>query len=65
MASLHFTCDNGATAFLNGKKVATNPDWQEPTTRDLTDLVKVGRNELIFKATNEGEIAGFVAKRPW
>lgn len=62
MANLTFTCDNGATAFLNGKKVASNPDWKEPTTRDLTDLVKVGENELTFKATNKGGAAGFVAK---
>ncbi len=62
MASLIFTCDNGATAFLNGKKVATNPDWMMPSTRDLTDLVKVGENELSFMATNQGGAAGFVAK---
>jgi putative heme-binding domain-containing protein len=62
MARLLFTCDNGATAFLNGKEVASNPDWMEPTTRDLTDLVKVGNNELTFRATNKGGAAGFVAK---
>lgn len=62
MASLVFTCDNGSTAFLNGKKVATNPDWMEPATCDLTDSVKVGQNELTFKATNKGGAAGFVAK---
>ena len=61
MAKLLFTCDNGATAFLNGKKILTNPDWQQPSSRDITDLVKPGANELTFKAKNEGGAAGFIA----
>jgi putative heme-binding domain-containing protein len=61
MAKLLFTCDNGATAFLNGKKILTNPDWQQPSSRDITDLVKPGTNELTFKAKNEGGSAGFIA----
>ena len=62
MAKLEFTCDNGAVALLNGKKVATNPDWQKATGRDLTDLVKVGSNVLIIKGKNEGGAAGLVAR---
>ena len=61
MAKLLFTCDNGATAFLNGKKILTNPDWKEPSSRDITDLVKPGTNEFIFQAKNEGGAAGFIA----
>jgi hypothetical protein len=26
-AQLNFTCDNGATAYLNGVQVAKNSDW--------------------------------------
>ena len=62
MAKLEFTCDNGAVALLNGKKVATNPDWQKATQRDLTDMVKVGRNVLTIKGKNEGGAAGLVAR---
>ena len=60
-AKLLFTCDNGSTAYLNGTKVADNPDWAEPTKADLGKLLKVGENELRFEAKNEGNIAGFVA----
>ena len=49
-------------ALLNGKKVATNPDWQKATQRDLTDMVKVGRNVLTIKGKNEGGAAGLVAR---
>lgn len=62
MVKLEFTCDNGAVALLNDKKVATNPDWQKATQRDLTDMVKVGRNVLTIKGKNEGGAAGLVAR---
>jgi len=62
MVKLEFTCDNGSVAFLNGKRVATNQDWQKATQRDLTDLVKVGKNVLTIKGKNEGGTAGLVAR---
>ncbi|MDB4537168.1 heme-binding protein, partial [Akkermansiaceae bacterium] len=62
MAKLEFTCDNGSVALLNGKRVATNQDWQQSTQRDLTDLVKVGKNILTIKGKNEGGAAGMVAR---
>lgn len=62
IAKLEFTCDNGATAYLNGKKVMVNPDWQQPSSIDLTDELKIGRNMLIFEATNKGGTAGFIAR---
>lgn len=62
IAKLEFTCDNGATAFLNGKKVMVNPDWQQPSSIDLTDDLKIGTNILKFDATNKGGTAGFVAR---
>lgn len=59
-AILTFTCDNGATAFLNGIKILENPDWQQPSKRDITDHVKIGANELTFEAKNAGGPAGLV-----
>ncbi len=59
-AQLLFTCDNGATAYLNGTKVAENPDWTSPTKADLSKLLKAGDNELRFDARNEGSVAGLV-----
>ncbi|HYF36564.1 MAG TPA: heme-binding protein, partial [Prosthecobacter sp.] len=61
-ASLLFTCDNGAVARLNGKAVAENPDWQQPTKADLAKHLKPGANEIIFDATNKGGSAAFIAK---
>lgn len=60
-AQLSFTCDNGAVAYLNGTRIAENPDWGQPTKVDLEKLLKRGENELRFEARNEGAMAGFVA----
>ena len=60
-AKLQFTCDNGSTAYLNGTKVAENPDWGQPTKTDVGKFLKAGDNELRFEAKNEGTTAGFVA----
>ncbi len=60
-AVLRVTCDNGATVFLNGEPVLTNPDWQRPTQADVTRKLRKGRNELRAEATNKGSAAGFLA----
>jgi len=60
-ARLNFTCDNGATAFVNGNKVAENTDWDKPTKAKLNDLLKPGENEIRFDANNSGNVAGLVA----
>jgi putative heme-binding domain-containing protein len=63
LATLELTCDNGATASLNGKKVLTNADWQEPSKADLSQVIKRGEsNELIVNATNKGGTAALVAR---
>tara|TARA_B110000881_G_scaffold74391_1_gene64694 strand:+ start:4289 stop:7159 length:2871 start_codon:yes stop_codon:yes gene_type:complete len=62
MVKLEVTCDNGATAFLNGQKILKNPDWQKPSSRDITDLVKPGANRLTFEAKNQGGAAAFIAR---
>jgi putative heme-binding domain-containing protein len=59
-ASLSFTCDNGATAVLNGAKVAENKDWQYPVKIDVTRMVKTGANELRFDARNIDGVAALV-----
>ena len=60
-ARLEFTCDNGASAYLNGAKVGENADWNRPTTVNLRKLLKAGENNLQFDARNEGGTAGFLA----
>lgn len=62
-ATLQLTCDNGATALLNGKEVLKNPDWQEPSTADVSKIIKPGEtNEIIVNASNQGGIAALVAR---
>src|SRR5436190_17577447 len=51
-ATLSLTCDNGATALLNGAQVARNPDWMDPTKADVTKWIKTGENELRIEAKN-------------
>ncbi len=58
---LMFTCDNGATAFVNGKKVAENTDWSDPNKEKVTDYLHPGENEIRFDAKNSGPVAGLIA----
>ena len=60
-AELNFTCDNGATALINGKKVLENPDWMFPTKGDVTAALHPGQNEILFEARNKGGSAAIVA----
>lgn len=60
-ATLQITCDNGATALLNGTKVAENPDWMEPAKADVTKNLRAGENELHVDARNQGGVAALVA----
>lgn len=60
-ATLKFTCDNGAKAFLNGKHAGDNPDWQKPTLVDVKKLLQAGRNEIRIEAQNQGGSAALVA----
>jgi|UniRef100_UPI003783D70D putative heme-binding domain-containing protein len=63
LATLELTCDNGAVASLNGKRVLTNADWQEPVKADVTKDIKLGEsNEIIVNATNKGGTAALVAR---
>jgi putative heme-binding domain-containing protein len=61
-ATLSVSCDNGADAFLNGKKIFTNPDWMEATKADVKAAIKAGENELRFDARNQGGTAALIAK---
>ncbi len=62
-ATLELTCDNGADALINGKKVLTNPDWQEPSKVDISKDIKRGeKNEIVVHARNKGGIAAMIAR---
>ena len=59
-AALVFTCDNGATAFVNGAKVGENPDWMNATKAGVAKNLKAGENELRFDARNADGVAALV-----
>ena len=59
-AALAFACDNGATAFVNGVKVAENPDWMQATKAGVAKNLKTGENELRFDARNADGVAALV-----
>lgn len=62
-ATLELTCDNGADAFLNGQKVLTNPDWQEPSKADISKVIMRGeKNEIVVHARNKGGVAALIAR---
>jgi putative heme-binding domain-containing protein len=60
-ATLKLTCDNGATAMLNGQKVIENRDWNQPETADVTKNLHAGQNELLVDARNNEGAAALVA----
>ena len=62
-AKLYFTCDNGATVWINGKLAGKNTDWMNPVMLgDARDLLQRGDNQIAVEATNRGGPAAFVFK---
>lgn len=60
-ATLALSCDNGAVAQINGKKVLVNPDWNQPVHGDVTKNLKSGENELLIEGHNNEGAAALVA----
>jgi putative heme-binding domain-containing protein len=57
-ATLTVTCDNSATAKLNGQAVLENRDWNAPERVDVAKKLKPGANELVIEGrNNEGSAA--------
>lgn len=61
-ARLRASCDNSMTIYINGKKVATSDDWQQPVDLDVKEHLKAGENLIEAEISNTGGIAGFVAR---
>ena len=61
-AKLTITCDNGFTAFVNGKKIASGSNWANRHEVDITKHLRNGDNVLAVEASNEGATAGLVAR---
>ena len=59
-AIIKTTCDNSLTLFVNGKKIGNVKDWQQPLAIDVAQHLKKGKNDILVRAANEGDIGGFI-----
>lgn len=59
-AIIKTTCDNSLNLHINGKKIGNVKDWQQPLAIDVAKFLKKGKNEILVKAANEGDIGGFI-----
>jgi hypothetical protein len=46
------TCDNEYTLFVNGKRLATDGNWETVEAIGLADVLKAGDNEIVVVARN-------------
>ncbi len=60
-ATLTVTCDNSATAKLNGEPLLENRDWNAPERVDVAKKLRVGANELVIEGRNHDGIAALLA----
>ncbi|MEP6668807.1 MAG: c-type cytochrome [Chthoniobacter sp.] len=60
-ATLALTCDNAATATLNGQKVLENPDWDQPSRAEVAKSLHPGENELVIEGRNNTGAAALLA----
>ncbi|MEZ6126536.1 MAG: DUF1549 domain-containing protein [Planctomycetaceae bacterium] len=49
------TCDNEYTAYLNGRKLGGDANWQTIETFDLTGHLRAGENDLLVIGKNLGD----------
>lgn len=61
-AVLRAACDNVMTVRINGTKVASSSEWQQPVQVDVTKQLKDGENVVEADIENQGGPAGFILK---
>lgn len=61
-ALLRATCDNVMTVYVNGQKVATSDNWENPVEVDVAKHLTANENVVEAEISNAGGIAGFVAR---
>jgi putative heme-binding domain-containing protein len=61
-AELWVTADNLYTAYVNGQKVGAGKDWSTVDRYDIAKHLVVGKNVLAIQATNQGGVAGAIAR---
>ena len=61
-AEFEMSVDNAGTAFLNGERIANSRAWERPAFANLASKLRQGKNVIAIRATNQGGIAGLVAR---
>jgi putative membrane-bound dehydrogenase-like protein len=61
-AELWITADNLYVVHVNGQKVGDGADWKSVGKYDVARHLVVGKNVLAIKATNQGGVAGALAR---
>lgn len=61
-AFLKAACDNVVTVWINGEKVGSSDNWNEPVNSDIKSRLKAGENLIEAEISNSGGPAAFVAK---
>ena len=61
-ADLWITADNHYTAYVNGKKVGQDGEWNTVEKYDVAKYLVPGKNVLAIKARNQGGPAGVIAR---
>ncbi len=61
-AELWVTADNLYVAHVNGQKVGDGKDWSSVDKYDVAKHLVVGKNVLAIQATNQGGVAGAIAR---
>jgi hypothetical protein len=61
-ARLHVTCDNGYSVSINGTAIGSGTRWESVQNYDVTKALRMGRNEIVVRARNDGADAGLIAE---
>ena len=61
-AELWVTADNHYVAYVNGQKVGEDAEWATVEKYEVAKHLVVGKNVLAIKATNQGGVAGAIAR---
>ena len=61
-ARIRITCDNGYSVSINGTAIGSGNRWEAVQEYNVTKALRVGRNEIVVRAHNDGADAGLIAE---
>ena len=61
LATCVITCDNGFELYVNGKKIVTGDNWEDPKSFDLSSALLKGTNQVVVVGSNAGSSPNIAA----